>query len=610
MKRLTALLAAVALLAGCAWEPPPPTEATTLPTSEPTQVSVPVTTLYRPDSYTESQTAGAVREYALERQDCLGVAAMGEDLIVFYPSGSGTTMSLLTGEEGAVGLSVLLDCPLDPNSQSVQVNSQGIGYYDSVSHSVVLLDEQFREIFREDLPETVTAPPIIGAGLDVAFYCDGAEIRALNMSTGIARLVSIQSTEDLTLVESLFDDTILVCQVRESDSEFYTDFLSVETGESLGTDETLLRLAGWEDWYLYQRMEGKRQETFFGRKDEAPLCLNLDSKEEQVYPAPGRDALVGVSPQGGVSMLWLYDLTTGRRTAGASVEGLTGIQGFVSGTEGLWFLAEDQQGHKNLYLWNPQLSQIEGQTVYTGPRYTALAPDTAGLNACRQRAEEISQAYGVDIRLGVEGLEPSAGQVTPEFQVPLFQESLDALEKVLARFPEGFFSAISRDTESGVLHICLVRSVSGPCSGLQYWAQGDACIALAVGGGEEEAFCHCLSHALDTFIVSNSLAYDQWESLNPEGVQYFYSYEEEPEEETAAWTEGAERAFLSPFAMSYPKEDRAEIFTAALLGSSEDLSSPILQEKLSQICQGLRDACGYPKNQELPWEQFLLPAQK
>ena len=62
--------------------------------------------------------------------------------------------------------------------------------------------------------------------------------------------------------------------------------------------------------------------------------------------------------------------------------------------------------------------------------------------------------------------------------------------------------------------------------------------------------------------------------------------------------------------MSYPKEDRAEIFTAALLGSSEDFSSPILQGKLSRICQGLRDACGYEENQTLPWEQFLQPIQK
>ena len=60
--------------------------------------------------------------------------------------------------------------------------------------------------------------------------------------------------------------------------------------------------------------------------------------------------------------------------------------------------------------------------------------------------------------------------------------------------------------------------------------------------------------------------------------------------------------------MSYPKEDRARILEYAMTpGHSEYFRSPQMQAKLSQLCQGIREAYGLKKQKEaFLWEQYLL----
>ena len=60
--------------------------------------------------------------------------------------------------------------------------------------------------------------------------------------------------------------------------------------------------------------------------------------------------------------------------------------------------------------------------------------------------------------------------------------------------------------------------------------------------------------------------------------------------------------------MTFPREDRAQIFAAAMdSGANELFASEILQVKLEMICKGIRDAFELRKASEaFLWEQHLL----
>ena len=108
MKKWVAwLLILVLLLSGCAQEEPAD-ELTdfdpTVPTTEPAGY-------YAPESQVEDSTAGAVRYFPLDQDDVLGVASMGNDLLLF--SGlERTTLVKLSGENLYVSDEAELDCSI------------------------------------------------------------------------------------------------------------------------------------------------------------------------------------------------------------------------------------------------------------------------------------------------------------------------------------------------------------------------------------------------------------------------------------------------------------------------------------------------------------------
>ena len=59
--------------------------------------------------------------------------------------------------------------------------------------------------------------------------------------------------------------------------------------------------------------------------------------------------------------------------------------------------------------------------------------------------------------------------------------------------------------------------------------------------------------------------------------------------------------------MTYPKEDRAEIFAYAMeVGNEDYFVSDVMQSKLKQICKGIREAFGWKKDERIfLWEQYL-----
>lgn len=59
--------------------------------------------------------------------------------------------------------------------------------------------------------------------------------------------------------------------------------------------------------------------------------------------------------------------------------------------------------------------------------------------------------------------------------------------------------------------------------------------------------------------------------------------------------------------MSFPTEDRARIFMAAMQANNAELfAKETLQEKLLCLCEGIREAYNLEDSTEVfPWEQYL-----
>ena len=128
-------------------------------------------------------------------------------------------------------------------------------------------------------------------------------------------------------------------------------------------------------------------------------------------------------------------------------------------------------------------------------------------------------------------------------------------------------------------------------NGIQFMNGTDAYIVLAAGGTSEKALYHELYHVMETYILGNSIALDQWAKLNPVGFEYDYDYLANAQRDGSEFLQPDTRSFVDTYSMSYPKEDRARIFEYAMTAGNEPLfaASP-LQYKL-KCC--VRDTGGF-----------------
>ena len=234
---------------------------------------------------------------------------------------------------------------------------------------------------------------------------------------------------------------------------------------------------------------------------------------------------------------------------------------------------------------------------------------------CEYYARTIGDTYGVEVLLWEDAdlVQPWDYNFEPEYLVPVFKRELDWLNERLASFPEGMLEAAISHFSS--LKICLVREITGSAesgslssaNGIQFMNGTDAYIVLAAGDTSEKALYHELYHVMETHILGNSIALDQWAKLNPVGFEYDYDYLANAQRDGSEFLQPDTRSFVDTYSMSYPKEDRARIFEYAMTAGSDSLfaASP-LQYKLKMLCQGIREAFGLKKSTEnFPWEQYL-----
>ena len=605
MKRAILLILALLLLTGCTGDP---------------DVTVPTTTvqtepgIYAPGHALESQTGGAVRVFPLgEGSD--GIAFMGKTLVTFSQKDEQSTtvkgfvgynLNKLTGK--VMGGTFL------PGDKDLRVDQQRMAYYDPTENSIVFLDSGFQETGHTHMPQNMNGVPVVSESMATVFYCTESEVRALSLESGINRLVRQQNCHSLSVEAVLLEDSVLMCAVTDHDGSTYTEFISTQTGETLGVDKSLISLELWENRYFLQRQDGLVTEYVFTAADGSQMCFQ-PKENSVVYSLLSMNAVATVTNDNGAVRLELFDLSDGKRKAEVVLHDVAEAYSLVADPEQelVWFLCGSGD-QTVLCSWDLNQSAVTDDAIYTSIRYTAENPDTAGLAACREKADALEAQFGVSISFAKDPLEASDYSLIYEHQPAVIMDALAQLETAMSVFPEGFLKTAAEVSDSKTMHIGLVRGLKSKNTGvpdgidaLQYWVNGDAWLALSVGDQVQQLFYHELAHLLDSFVYSKNVAYDEWVTLNPKDFEYDLSYFSYQEHGDSPYLSGSQRAFIDTYSMTYPKEDRARIFDCALAEGNEALfASKTMQNKLRQLCVGIRNAYGWKKDsRSFPWEQYL-----
>ena len=618
MKRsLLLILLILVLLAGCAMKKPEQTQpSTTQATTEPPAATT-APSLLDSDNAIVKATNGALLALSLEEGECY-FTFMGEKPLLFYYEGDAATRLIRLETDGYTPeLTLEIPGTVCPGSVGFRATAKNLGYYSETENAVVVLDAMFREVTWTAMPEELKKPPLISLDMECAWYADGTELRVIDLDTGISRILRQRDCAYISLERTVFNDQILVCIVCLEDGTLITEFISAESGETLGSDKGFVGLNSWEDRYFLFREEASIQEYLFGTGEEAIGSFFPHEDTMVLHPVMELNAVVGISWEEGKSrLLRLYDLESGKMVSSVRVPDMGTIQEITGDPAGryIWFFGVNSAQEMGLYRWDTEATPQRDETIYTAPRYTQKNPDIQGLAQCRERADALEEAYG--IRLHLQEDIPAAENYTFdfEFQPRAYHLAMDQLEVLLAQFPEDFFRTLGNVSEDGKVHIGLVRDLQSRtgnavpnAAGIQYWQDSNTCMTLKITTSMSNAFYHQLALVMDTFILNEALAYDDWSKLNPKGFQYDGNYSAYLTREDLSLAEGENRVFLDAFSMTYPKEDRAAVFAAAMDPYAADaFDAPVLQQKLIQVCKGIRDAFGLKKDsRSFPWEQYL-----
>lgn len=608
MKHFLAVLLCL-LLCGCASQ----TAQKTIPETEvPTETAPEKVSMYAPGHPMELAYPDEVRAYPLTMRKTHGILAFQKDVLVLSGMGS-TRLTLLSGEELWEEASVILDFELRQEDPSLRLHDGHLSYFDPVAQETVVLNKQLTEVRRITAPSGLSGKPLLSYDQNILYYCTDWSVMAWDLESGIRRTLRELNCESQEVCNLHAEDSVIQCRILEDGSEMQL-FLSAENGKELDT------LAGasiitQDSRYFAAISAGSSPLLVFGEAGSDPrMLLPEHFHSSQYYMAEDHAAVTVRDSSDGIKLDY-YELSTGIARASLTLDPLQMPKNIINCKgHALYILAYDPDADCDiLYRWDVlrQPPDAGNTQDHTFPYFSADAPDTVALVACREYAKTIGETYGVNVRIWEDAaaIQPWDYRFTPEHLTPILRRELKLLENCLSRYPE----AILRKTAehfSG-LTFCLVREISGTqesgslstATGIQFFQDGGAYVVISTGKYAQQALYHELYHAMESLILTESTGLDQWDSLNPAGFDYG------PDNQIAdVYLRGQIRAFVDNYSTTYPKEDRARIFEYAMLDGTQELfRSDYMQRKLNALCTAIRDAYGLKRSPEiLPWEQYLV----
>lgn len=606
MKRLFFLLLLCLCLLGCSAHEVPPEGAYPEPRRNPEAAPLPPS-LYDPDSAMEAETAGAVKAFPVSHCTPTGVYPLGDGLLLMGEQDGETVLQKLTGENLAVSRSLSLTITLSPEDSGLQLSADRVSYYDPMTLQVVVLDHDLTELGRVSVPTDITGLPLLSEDGSTLFYCTRDAIRALELETGISRVLKEVTSTFQSAIALHEEDSLLQCSLWDEAGNEKTILVSTENGRQAAQWEGAMTLSLSRGQY-YAILASEEEIPIFAQGDGQPRTLLPGEPGGHTQLLPGSHSAVTWTDDGSLAY---YVLSSGKCSSRLTLPENKAPAAFADGGNGiLWILG----GDSTIYRWDTTLLLSGEETDFTGAYFTRLETDPAGLEECRQYARQLQETYGLEILIHTDALTHSPEDCTLEYEhLPaVLMRQLETLEAQLEGIPPVILSALAEHF-SGI-RVSLVRRIVPDAdavlpedpAGIQFWDADTACIVLAARQ-EDTAFYHQLFHLMDTVIYTKSSALDRWETWNPMLFSYTGSFRDGIPEEYRQYLHPDSRAFVDEFSMTFPKEERASILEYAITPGNRDyFQSLTMQNKLVALCKGIREAFGLKNSPEtFPWEQYL-----
>ena len=606
MKRFWILILCLVLLTGCRADLQTPSfpETNPTPTTEPAasaeatlpreQPGVPL--LDQGKSAGESGNLLYIPNPHLESMACPEIRLFGHSLLVYEHTVNGMLqLKRISLEDGC--LLAEASFSMSPSAR-VQIGNGRIGLYDSGSGQVLILDESLQQ-------ETAYTIPF-----EVEYWCLNQEMETLYVFIADDSLISydLQTGRPQYILDNaafvqpvgIESNYVLFSYTDRADQKTYTRCLNLSTGgmETMPVEGAVHSgIRSGEQWLL-------RQDVSSGvyvlvNQDKAVTFTRSEGLAELI---PGRRQLL--TTDGNHRELYLYDLNgdfLSRCSLPETEHASVGTDLIWSGYWQGYFFRDTYDNAAHLMFWDTDITQ-EGDDLSVTPVEAVKAPEPVVDQELYQRAQELSQRFGMDIRIAeqcaLDYTHYRAEALTDPFSI---RYALNVLERAFCSYPEGFlpqlpFGALQQIRIELVTNFLRKEDVDTHPEIVEGFAQNAFDHYLIVFDGlclDNETVYHELSHVIDKRLEWDAALRPQalfsegtWLSLQPEGFRYAYSYTDMPDAIAAYENSGY---FVSSYSMTFPTEDRATLMSLIMSDKTVLQENPGMAEKMRYYAACIRD---------------------
>ena len=605
MKRFLILLLCLALLAGCRTDPQipsspetdpmPTTEAATSPeaTLPEEQPGVPLldqgeasgktgNLLYIPNPHVESMACPEIRLY--------------ENSLLLYEHTANGRLQIkrISLEDGTL----LAEASYPMNAPArVQVGNGLIGLCDSDSRQVLILNESLEMERRYTVPLEGESW-YLNQELETVYVFFEEGLTSYDLEADRAYWL----LDNATFVQpfEMGSGYVLFSYTDLTDRKTYNRCLNLSTA-TIETIPVELPISSGvrnaEQWLLRQDIASGTYILVNGEK-----AVSFTRLEGLVELLPGKRQLL--LTDGSYRDLSLYNLE-GNFLSRCS---LPEIEHASVGTDLVWsgywqgyFFRDTYDNAAHLMFWDTDTAQ-DGENLSVTPFGAIQAPEPILEKEIHQRITELSQRFGVDIRIADQcALDYShyqADALTDPYEI---RSALNILERAFSSYPEGFIRQLPYGTQQQI-RIELVDNLRGkedmdthPTS-VDGFAQENFDHYLIVFNAlslDPQTVYHELSHVIDKHLEWDAtlrpqalFSEEDWLSLQPKGFRYAYSYVDMPDAIAAYENSGY---FVSSYAMTFPTEDRATLMSEIISDKTILQENPGMAAKMRYYAACIRD---------------------
>lgn len=614
-KTFLVLLCLSLMLSGCGVSSNPPVQTEPIQTDPPaTQVSIsPILLLEQGIVSDESPNLLYIPNETVEQMIAPEVRLLGHGLLLSECTDDAINLNLISLEDGSLVASGTVP---GKAGTKLYIGSGEIGLCDRESGQISILDEQFHSVQAYDVPGEGD-DWYLNSELDTLYiFFSDRGLLARNLVTG----------EDLWLVDNGFrvnpigssNGYVFFEYTDRADQKTHTRCLnlSMATLETLPLSDAITGcIRQGETWLL------RSSETdglhILAEKESAQSFLWSDSEVRLLSP---KQHLLATDPSGRRLTLFETDGDFLSQCAlPISSHNIVDKDFIWSGYWEGYFFTDFIDSSIQLMFWDVN-AHCEGENLQMQPLEQIQQPQNVVEAALYERAAQLSQRFGVDIRIAEQcSLDythyDSYALTDPNF----IRSALDILESSLSNYPEGFF----RQLTYGSIESIRIELVGGLMLKSDVTTHPDDAGAFAQDRGSyygivldgflmsERTLYHEFSHIIDSRLKWDSMiredalySEEAWLTFQPEGFHYAMSYTDIPTE-LLHFMES--RYFITEYALTYPTEDRARLMESAMCNYTWDFEPGSgTRKKLQYYADCIRDCFdteGWPET--TLWEQVL-----